>query len=117
MTAILETEIPFSSRKLAEMLKERGYETHPKGMAQPFGVDFEQGGDGETRFLDVNAEGVRKNGEVPDRPIRLTFERAGVRAARPFLRLKSIAELGPGVTSRALDRLPETPKTNAPWPN
>jgi hypothetical protein len=42
MSVPSETEIPFTSRKLAEMLKERGYDTHPKGMAQPFGVDFEQ---------------------------------------------------------------------------
>ena len=112
-----ETELPFSSRKLAEMLKERGYETHPKGMAQPFGVDFEKNTDGQTIFLDVNAEAVRQNGEVPDRPIRLTFERAGTRGDRPVWRLTSVAELAPGVASRALDRLPETPKTNAPWPN
>ena len=110
-------EIPFSSRKLAEMLKERGYDTHPTGMAQPFGEDFENGGDGQTVFLDVNADAVRQNGEVPDRPILLTFERAGVRGDRPVWRLKSIAELVSGVVSRALDRLPETPKTNAPWPN
>lgn len=111
------TELPFTSRKLAEMLKERGYDTHPKGMAQPFGVDFEKSSDGQTIFLDVNADALRQNGEVPDRPIRLTFERAGMRADRPVWRLRSAAELAPGVPSRALDRLPETPKTNAPWPN
>jgi FRG domain len=112
-----ETEIPFSSRKLAEMLKERGYDTHPKGMAQPFGSDFEMGSDGQTVLFDVNAEAVRRNGEVPDRPIRLTFERAGARGSRMVWRLKSVEELVPGVASRALDRLPETPKRNAPWPN
>jgi hypothetical protein len=112
-----EIEIPFTSRKFAEMLKECGYDTHPKGMAQPFGVDFEKSSDGQTIFLDVNADAVRLNGEVPDRPIRLTFERACMRADRPVWRLKSAAELAPGVASRALDRLPETPKTNASWPN
>ena len=55
---VLETEIPFTGRKLAEMLKESRYETHPKGMVQPFGADFEEGGEGQTIFLDVNAEAV-----------------------------------------------------------
>jgi len=117
MRAPSETEIPFTGRKLAEMLKERGYDTHPKGMAQPFGVDFEHSNDGQTAFLDVNADAVRKNGEVPDRPIRLTFERAGVKGDRPIWRLKSVVELAPGVKSRALDRQPETSKRNARWPD
>ena len=43
-----ETEIPFTGRKLAEMLKDRGYDTHPKGIVQPFGVDFEKSDDGQT---------------------------------------------------------------------
>jgi hypothetical protein len=112
-----ETELPFSGRKLAEMLKERGYDTHPQGMVQPFGDDYEKSGDGQTIFLDVNAEAVRKNGETPDRPIRLTFEYAGVRGGKHVWKLKSVAELARGIASRALDRLPETPKRNAPWPN
>lgn len=117
MSAPLETEIPFTSRKLAEMLKVSGYDTHPKGMAQPFSVDFEKGSDGQTTFLDVNAEAVRKNGEVPDRPIRLTFESAGERGGRTIWRLKSAAELAPGVASNALDRDPQTVKRNARWPD
>jgi hypothetical protein len=117
MSASFETEIPFSSRRLAEMLKENGYETHPKGMAQPFNVDFEVGSDRQTTVLDVNAEAVRKNGEVPDRPIRLTFEPSGQRGGRPVWRLKSIAELATGVASRALDRDPEVSKRNARWPD
>jgi hypothetical protein len=112
-----EIELPFSGRKLVEMLKERGYDTHPQGMVQPFGDDYEKSSDGRTVLLDVNAEAVRKNGETPDRPIRLTFEYAGVKGNRHVWRLLSVAELAPGVASRALDRLPETPKRNAPWPN
>jgi hypothetical protein len=111
-----ETELPFSGRKLAEMLKERGYDTHPQGMVQPFGDDYEKSSDEQTVFVDVNAEAVRKNDETPDRPIRLTFERAGMRGGRQVWRLKSVAELERGVASRAMDRLPETPKRNAPWP-
>ena len=67
--------------------------------------------------MDVNADAVRKNDEVPDRPIRLTFERAGTRGNTLVWRLKSVAELTPGVPSKALDRQPETPKRDAPWPN
>ncbi len=112
-----ELQLPLTSKKLAETLKQYGYETHPKGMAQPLGVDIEQTSDGKTAYFDVNAEAVRSNGEVPERPIRLTFERVGARGASPLWKLKSIAELAPGVRSNSLDRLPETPKRNAPWPN
>jgi hypothetical protein len=111
-----ETELPFSGRKLAEMLKTHGYDTHPQGIVEPFGNDYEKGGDGQTVFLDVNADAVRKNGETPERPIRLTFEYVGVRGSRRIWRLKSVAELVPGVESRALDRMPDMPKKNAPWP-
>jgi len=116
MDASSETEIPFSGRKLAEMLKERGYDTHPKGMVQPFGADFEKGA-GDTVFLDVNAEAVRKNSDIPNRPIRLTFEPVSQRDGRSVWRLQSATELAPGITSKALDRDPEIPKRNAPWPD
>jgi hypothetical protein len=112
----LEMRLPFTSKKLAEILKEHGYETHPKGMAQPLGVDIEQTSDGKAAYFDVNADAVRKNGEVPERPIRLTFEKAGTSDAALVWNLKSVAELAPGVASKALDRQPETPKRNAPWP-
>jgi FRG domain-containing protein len=111
-----EVRLPFTSKKLAEILKEHGYETHPKGMAQPLGVDIEQSGDGKTAYFDVNADAVRKNGDVPERPIRLTFERVGTSGPAPGWNLTSVAELAPGVASKALDRQPETPKRNAPWP-
>ena len=112
-----EIELPFSGRKLAELLSEHGYSTHPQGVVQPFGNDYDKSSDGQTISLDVNAEAVRKNDETPDRPIRLTFKYAGVRGDRHVWTLKSVEELTPGVASRALDRLPETPKKNAPWPN
>jgi hypothetical protein len=117
MYLMSEEPLPLTSKKLAAILKDYGYETHPKGMAQPLGVDVEQSSDGKTAYFDVNADAVRKNGEVPERPIRLTFDRAGTRGASPVWKLKSIAELPPGVASKALDRQPETPKRNAPWPD
>jgi FRG domain len=117
MYLMSELSLPFTSKKLAEILKDFGYETHPKGMAQPLGVDIEQSSDGKTAYFDVNADAVRKDGEVPDRPIRLSFDRAGTRGITPVWKLKSVAELAPGVKSKALDRQPQTKKRDAPWPN
>ncbi len=88
-----EVHLPFTSKKLAEIFKEHGYETHPKGMAQPLGVDIEQLSDGKTAYFDVNADAVRKNGEVPERPIRLTFERAGMKGGSPVWTLKSVGRV------------------------
>lgn len=112
-----ELALPLTSKKLAAILKEHGYETHPKGIVQPLGVDIEQSSDGRTAYFDVNADAVRENREVPERPIRLTFERTGTQGASPVWKLQSVAELAPGVASKALDRQPETPKRNAPWPD
>jgi len=53
-----ELPLPLTSETLADILREHGYETHPKGMVRPLGV-----------------------------------------------------------RSKALDRMPETPKRNAPWPD
>lgn len=117
MYLISEVPLPLTSKTLAAILKEYGYETHPKGMAQPLGVDIEKSGDGATAYFDVNADAVRRSDEVPERPIRLTFDRAGSEGASPVWRLKSVAELAPGVQSKALDRQPETPKRNARWPD
>jgi hypothetical protein len=115
MYVMSEASLPLSSKSLAAILKDHGYETHPKGMAQPLGVDVEQLSDG-TAYFDVNADAVRRSGEVPERPIRLTFDRVGTQGESPIWKLKSVAELAPGVESKALDRQPETPKKNAPWP-
>jgi hypothetical protein len=112
-----ELRLPLTSQRLAGILKEHGYDTHPKGMAQPLGMEIEQSGDGKTAYFDVNAEAVRKNREVPDRPIRLVFDRAGTRGELPVWKLKSVVELTPGMESKALDRLPETPRKNVPWPD
>jgi hypothetical protein len=115
MYPVSEVQLPLTSKRLAAILKEYGYETHPKGMVQPLGVDFVRSSDGKTTYLDVNADAVRKNGDVPERPIRLTFDRADTKGASPVWKLKSILELARGEESKALDRQPETPKRNAPW--
>jgi len=112
-----EERLPLATEKLAEILKDCGFETHPKGMAQPSAADIEQSSDGKSAYFDVNADAVRNNGEVPERPIRLTFDRAGTQGASPVWKFKSVEELAPGAKSKALDRQPETPKRNAPWPD
>ena len=85
--------------------------------AAPSAADLEQSSDGKNAYFDVNADAVWNNGEVPERPIRLTFDRAGTQGASPVWKFKSVEELAPCVKSKALDRQPETPKRNAPWPD
>jgi hypothetical protein len=52
--------LPLSDKSLATILREHGYESHPRGMAQPLGADVEQSSDGTSAYVDVNAEAVRK---------------------------------------------------------
>lgn len=111
------SELPFPSKTLAEILRQHGYETHPMGIAQPLGDEIEQSSDGRTAYFDVNADAVRRNDEVPERPIRLTFERVGIRGGAPVWSLRSVEELAPGLKSKALDRMPDTAKRNVPWPD
>ena len=80
-------------------------------------MDVEQSSDGRTAYFDVNAEAVRKNREIPDRPIRLTFDKASVKGGSPVWTLESVEELAPGVKSNGVDRDPDKPKRNVPWPD
>jgi hypothetical protein len=106
---------PFSGEEVAGFLADYGYSTHPKGMAAPFWPDCESS-DQSLKWFDVNADAVRrKNGEVPARPLRVTFHKVvGVEGPARW-EMKSVEELAAGVNSKALDRQPETPKMNAPW--
>jgi hypothetical protein len=85
-------------------------------MVTPLGSEIEQSSAGRTAYFDVNAEAVRKNREIPDRPIRVTLGKAGVQGGSPVWTLQSVEELAPGVKSKALDRDPDTPK-RMPWPD
>lgn len=106
---------PFTSAEVAALLAEHGYATHPKGMAAPFWADCESA-DQNLKWFDVHADAVRReNGEVPDRPIRVAFHKVFAKGHASW-EIKSVEELAPGIESKALDRLPETPKRNAPWP-
>jgi len=104
-----ELLLPLTGKSLAEILRMYGYETHPRGMVAPLGSEIDQSSDGRTAYFDVNADAVRRNGEVPDRPIRVTLGKAGVQGGSPVWTLQSVEELAPGVKSKALDRMPETP--------
>jgi hypothetical protein len=103
----------FGGKAVAKFLADNGYATHPKGMAASVCES-----DGKTFWLDVNADAVRrKNGEVPDRPLRITVHNVSVGGGKTRLEMKSVEELALGVKSTAMDRQPETLKMNAPWPD
>jgi hypothetical protein len=104
---------PFSRDDIRDFLAEYGYTSNPKGLTQPFPVDFISESKG-VAYLDVNAETVRKGNEVPDRPVRITFHKIFDGAVTSW-RLKSVEELASGVETKGLDRHPDTPKV-APWP-
>jgi hypothetical protein len=107
-----EAMLSFTAEEIREFLADYGYTSNPEGLAQPFPVDFISENK-TSAYLDVNADAVRKGSEVPDRPVRITFH---VVFDGEFSRwkLESVAELTPGIDSRALDRMPETPKVS-PW--
>jgi hypothetical protein len=100
----------FNNEQIKEFLAQHGYSINPEGIAQPFPHDFEKVSD-TVYCLDINAEAVRMGDEVPDRPIRLTFEKSLV----PRWELKAVGELANGVASKALDRDRDIPKIS-PWP-
>jgi len=107
---------PFADEQVAGFLANYGYSTHPKGMAAPFWTECESA-DQNLKWFDMNADAVRRqNGEVPDRPLRVTFHRVLVEGHARW-EMESVEELAQGVESKALDRQPETPKMNAPWPD
>jgi hypothetical protein len=107
---------PFTREEVTDFLVEHGYSPDPTGMTLLIWPDCESA-EG-VYWFDVHAEAVRrKNGEVPDRPIRVTFDKVPVGGGQTRLEMKSVKELASGIKSKALDRQPETPKMNAPWPD
>jgi hypothetical protein len=104
---------PFTVEEVVGFLSDHGYSTNPNGMTPLIWPDCEFAGG--IYWFDVHADAVRReNSEVPDRPIRVTFQKSLVQGyAR--LEMTSVKELASGVKSKALDRQPETPKMNAPW--
>jgi hypothetical protein len=106
-------EWPILNKSLAEYLAEFGYASHPNGLAQPGLSECTHVSENEM-FWDVNAEAVRKDGEVPDRPIRVTVRKMFDGYSTEWS-VTSVEELLPGVESDAMDRHPGTPKRDVPW--
>jgi hypothetical protein len=104
---------PFPTEDIRQFLADYGYTADPEGLAQPFPVDFVSETEGSA-YLDISADAVRKGDEVPDRPLRITFQLV-FNGTTSHWKLKSVKELLSGVKSKALDRQPETPKVS-PWP-
>ena len=52
MHLMSEERLPLATEKLAEILKDCGFETHPKGMSQPSAADIEQSSDGKSAYFD-----------------------------------------------------------------
>ena len=104
---------PFSRDNIREFLAEHGYTANPEGLIQPFEVNFVHEETG-LAYLDVNADAVRKGDEVPERPVRISFQKLFDGSSSRWT-LKSVEELMVGVESKALDRHSLTPKIS-PWP-
>jgi hypothetical protein len=100
----------FDRDLIRDFLAKYGYSSNPKGIAQPFAVDYVQESE-NLAYLDINADAIRKGEEVPDRPIRITVQRS-LEGPSPRWEMKSAGELPAGVKSKALDRL--IPKIS-PW--
>jgi hypothetical protein len=109
------TDLPSSGEELAALLREHGYDASPLGLARKDRSDYVISPEKEIAFLDINADAVRRNGKVPERPIRLTFYLA-VHDGSVLWKSESVSELESGVESKCLDRNPDTPEENAPWP-
>lgn len=108
--------LPSSGEQLAALLKQNGYETNPRGLARKDYSDYVISSDDEKAFLDINADSVRRNGNVPKRPIRLWFYLADETDGSVVWKLESVRELTTGEESKCLDRNPTIPEENAPWP-
>jgi hypothetical protein len=105
---------PFTRDDIRDFLAQYGYTSNPEGLKQPFPVDYISDTQGMA-YLDVNADAVRKGDEVPDRPVRISFQLIFDGALSRW-KLKSVEELPPGVDSKSLDRHQDTPKVS-PWPD
>jgi hypothetical protein len=103
----------FSNDEIRGFLAGHGYTCSPGGFLTLYRVDFNFETDG-VMYLDVPPEAIRKGNEMPDRPVRVTFTLT-LDGGPSTWKLKSVEELAPGIKSRALDRLAETPKIS-PWP-
>jgi len=108
----------FSREEIRDFLAEYSYTSNPEGLVQPLPMDYVSETD-EVAYLDINADAVRKGDIVPDRPVRITFQKIFDGHPSGTLyhwKVKSVEELAPGVQSKCLDRHQDTPKVS-PWPD
>jgi len=103
----------FTPDEIRGFLADYGFTSNPEGLIQHHSIDCTYEGE-NLAYLDINADAVRKGDEVPDRPIRVTFEIASNGLSLRRWRVKSVGELGPDIPSKALDRQEITPKIS-PW--
>jgi hypothetical protein len=107
----------FNSDQIRGILAAHGYTSNPDGLVEPFPWDYLETKD--VAYLDIHADAVRNGDVVPDRPVRITFQKIevgnGPGGALYRWKVKSVEELVPGVASKCLDRQPGTPKVS-PWP-
>jgi hypothetical protein len=104
--------LPFNRDDIRRYLAEHGYTSNPEGLVQFFPHDYVI--ENEVAYLDINGDAVRKGDEVPDRPVRLTFYKS-LHGPSSSWKLESVAELVPGIKSKALDRQLEI--KISPWPD
>ena len=104
----------FDRDDIRKFLAEHGYISNPEGLVQFFPHDYILENEG-VAHLDINANAVRKGDEIPDRPVRITFHNISYGHSSRW-ELESVAELAPGVQSKALSRVEGTPKIS-PWPD
>jgi hypothetical protein len=105
---------PFTSDEIREFLADGGYTSNPDGLFEPWPVEYVYVSE-YAAYLDINADAVRKDSVVPDRPVRITFHKISD-GTNSLWKVKSVGELAPGIESKCLARQPETPKIS-PWPN
>jgi hypothetical protein len=102
----------FNKETIRKFLAKHGYTSNPDGLIEFFPPDYVLETE-DVAYLDIHAEAVRKSNEVPDRPVRMTFQRIPHGPSFQW-ELESVAELAPGVETKAYDR--SLPKIS-PWPN
>ncbi len=66
----------FNSDQIRGILAAHGYTSNPDGLVEPFPWDYLETKD--VAYLDIHADAVRNGDVVPDRPVRITFQKIEV---------------------------------------
>jgi hypothetical protein len=103
----------FDKVKIRKFLAEQGYTSNPEGLIELYPADYVSETEGEG-YIDINADAIRKGNEVPDRPVRIRFQKISYGHSSHW-ELESVAELPAGVQTKACNRSEGLPKIS-PWP-